>query len=487
MMRDRDEQRIRNAFSQIQVDTQSLERKVIENMNIRKVIKPTRMKRAGFIIAASVAIMLLISGTVYAANMGIFERFMERQDPVFGEVVTPVEMYTVDQGIRIDVIAAQTFGYNAIIYLSVRDITGQNRVTEYANIVPWLDIPRNNERFFGVGTFGSFEPLYFDAETNTAYFQIEVNDVTTIPNVFDLLIHEVRLETRRTDIDFPMALSSITEAPLIPNVANFSTPESPSWCADYILVPTMGENFPALPGDGWISNVAIINGNLHVQIVTPRVEVTETGARNSNGSVISGAMLTGPDGEWVMPISNTFLQVDANLRALSVDEQRTMPMDELMDWLNYSFAYHLTEVVFPINVMALDSYSLTLSGMFEHSIAGNWSMTVDTGEASDVRYATNTMTIGNATLNSVTVTPMGVSFSGIIDGGIGDGVAAFTGRSVWIETPDGNILVHELPGVGFSEALDHDTTFNGFARAESPIDVANVTAVLIGDLRIVVE
>ncbi|MCL2406105.1 MAG: hypothetical protein FWC92_11260, partial [Defluviitaleaceae bacterium] len=318
-------------------------------------------------------------------------------------------------------------------------------------------------------------------------FQIEVNDVTVIPNVFDLLIHEVRLESRSTEVDFPVALSSLTQAPLIPNVANFSTPEFPSWCADYILVPTMGDGFPALPGDGWISNVAIINGKLHVQIITPRVEVTETGARNSNGNVISGAMLTAPNGDWVPHITSTFLQVDANLNALSVYQQQNMPMDDLRYWLNYTYLYDLREVVFPIDVAALNSYSLTLSGMFEHSIAGNWSMTVDTGEASDIRSAANATTIGNSTLHSVTVTPMGVSFSGIVDGGIGDGVASFTGRSVWIETPEGNILLQEFPSVGFSHGYGYDTTFNGLARAESPIDTANVTAVLFGDLRVAVE
>jgi len=487
MMIDRDEQKIRNAFSQIKVDTMSLERKVRENMNTRNLIKPTPLKRTGFVAAASVAILLFLSVSVYAAaTLGVFDRFMMQHDPTFGDVVTPVEIYTVDQGIRIDVIAAQTFGSNAIMYLSVRDISGQNRVTEYANIIPWIDIPRDDERFFGIGTFGGFEPLYFDSETNTAYFQIEVNDVTAIPNVFNLVINEVRLETRRTEADFPVALSSMTEAPLMPNTANFATPESPTWCADYILVPSMGENFPALPGDGWISNVAIINGNLHVQIITPRMEMTETGARNANGNVVSGAMLTAPDGEWVPPINITFLQVDANLRALSVDEQRNMPIEELLHWLNYTYSYDLREVVFPIDVRALDSYALTLSGMFEHSIAGNWSMTVDTGEASEVRSSANVIAIGNASLKSVTVTPMGVSFSGIINGGINDGVASFNGRNVWIETPTGNILVQEFPSVGFSQMYDDDATFIGFARAESPINVSEVIAVIIGDIRIVV-
>jgi len=489
MLIDRDEQKIRNAFSQISVDTESLERKVRENMNTRKLIKPTPLKRTGFAAAASIAILLFLSVSVYAAAaLGVFDRFMTQHDPAFGEVVAPVEVYMVDQGVRVDVIAAQTFGSNAIMYLSVRDISGQNRITEYVNILPFMDIPRDDERPFGVGVFGGHEPIYFDRATNTAYFQIEFQDVTDIPNTFDVIINDVRFDTRRMELEFPVSLSSISEASTIPNPSHIANLEFPTWCAEYILVPSMGENFPYIPGQGWISNVAIINGNLHVQIISPRTEMTELGGRNSNGNVISGAMLTGPDGEWVVPINQSFLQVDANLQGLTVYRQQNMPLDEIVDWLSYTYLYDLTETVFPIDVTALDSYSLELIGMFEHSVAGSWSMTVSTGETSGlIRSSTNAVAVGRSIVESVLVTPLGVSFSGNINGGINEGVASFTGHSVLIETSAGNVLIQEHPGVGFSAMYGEDAIFNGFARAESPINVSEVTAVIIGDIRIAVE
>jgi len=488
MMIDRDEQKICNAFSQIQVDINSLERKVRENMNTRKIVSPKPLRRTGFVAAATVAILIFLSVSVYAAAaLGVFDRFMEEHDPVFGEVVEPVEVYEDDQGIRIDVIAAQAFGANAIMYVSVRDVTGQNRITEYTNIFPMLDIPRDEERVFSVGTMGGHEPLYFDAETNTAYFQVEFQDVVDIPNTFDIVISDVRFESRRVEIDFPVALTSLSEAPMVPNPSHIPNLDFPTWCAPYILAPSMGENFPALPGDGWISNVAIINGNLHVQLITPSIEVSERGGWNVNGYSFSGATLSRPDGEWVMPISQSFTQVDENLQSVSRYDQQNMSEEDWIKW-HRNALYHLSEVVFPIDVTALETYSLTLSGSFEHSIAGDWSMTVCTGESStQMRTSTDVVAVDRAIVESVMVTPLGVSFSGIVNGGIDEGASSFRNRSVYIETPGGVILIHEFPSVGFSHMYGENTTFVGFARGELPIDVYDVTAVIIGDVRIAVE
>jgi len=487
MLIDREEQQIRNAFSQIQVDTINLERKVLENMNTHNIIKQT--KRTGFFAAASIAVFLFLSATVYAAaTLGVFDRFITQHDPAFGEVVNPVEIYSVDQGIRIDVIAAQTFGNNAIMYLSVRDISGQNRITEYANLSWFIDIPRSEDRSIGVSSFSGFEPLYFNSETNTAYFQLEVQDAATIPNIFDLIINEVRFETRRTEMDFPIALSDISEAPTKPNPNYIPNRDFPTWCKEYILVPSMGENFPVLPGDGWISNVAIIDGNLHVQIMRPRFERTEYAGRNINGNIISGVTLTGPDGEYVAPINQSFIGLDANLEGLCAYEQQNMPPEDFLAWFEDAYSYDLMESVFPIDVAALDYYSLTLIGMFEHSVAGNWSMTVCTGETSEhMRSSTRVVTIDRAVIESVTVTPLGISFSGRVNGGINEGAASFRGRNVMIETPAGNVLVQEHPGIGFSDMYGEDATFVGFARAESPINISDVTAVVIGGVRIAIE
>ena len=487
-MLDRDELRILNAFSEITVDTKNLERK-IENHMRYNTRKPAPRPRLGLILAAALLIVAMLGGTVYAASVGAFDRFIERHEEYapFVPVVDPVETYVVDQGIRVEVIAAQTFGYNAIMYLSVSDVSGQNRITPYASIIPSLDMSRDDDRLSVAMVMGGQEALYFDSETNTAYFQIELQEDFLIPDIMDIIIFSISLDSRSTNLDFPIALSSLTAAPVIPNPSYIPNRDFPTWCAEYILAPTMGQGFPSIPGDGWISNAAIMDGNLHVQLANPRAVITEDGGRTAFGNMISGAELIGPNGEIVAPIDHSFLQVNADLQALSMYEQQNMELEDIVAWLD-TYAYDIIEVVFPVDVTALDSYTLTLLGMFEHSIAGNWSMTIYTDETyGQVRTSTQAVTIGAAVIETVMVTPLGVSFSGHVNGGISQGVGALTGVSVSLETPDGIILLQENPGVGFSEMYGENATINGFARADAPVDVAAVTAVLLGDVRVVVE
>jgi len=487
---DRDEQLIRSAFSQIEVNTENIERKVKENMNNR-IIKPIQRKRIS-VFAAVVAIMLLTGSIAAAATLGVFDRFITERDPVFGSVVTPIEKYVVDQGIRVDIIAAQSFGNSAIIYMSVQDVSGQNRVTENVQILPHLMVDRDDTRFGWSSLMGGMEVMYFDKSTDTAYFQIKIQDFALIPNVMELVINEITFENRSKEIDFPIALSDMTAASMIPNPNHVEDLQFPTWCAEYILTPSNGGNFPAIPGDSWISNVAIMNGQLHVQITSPRRMERVHG---ENLVTMGGAMLTNESGDWVAPVNQTWLEVDENFQTLSNEQQQNMTQDELIEWFENSLRYSIHEVIFPIDVTALDSYSLTLSGGVHSSTAGNWSMTIYTGDSSDnirVMAETGTVRIGDAMIESVTVSPLGVSFKGSVEGGINEGVASLNGRSVWLETNAGNILVQENPGVGFSTEFDENgipanATVDGFARSDSPIDVSAVTAVIIGDVHIVVE
>jgi len=472
MKLDHDELRLYNAFAQIQTNTESLERKVRANMNIRKVIKPTPRKRVGLLAVALIAVMML-AGTVYAAvNMGVFERFMAEHNPDFGQVVSPVEMYTIDQGIRVDIIAAQQFGNNAIMYVSVRDISGQNRVTPYASITPVLRTTFSEDRL-GFGSInGSMEALYFNQETNTAYFQIEFHQDTPFTDVMELIIHNIELESRRTEAPFPVALSDMTAAPTMPN-PDLLPAEFVTWCAEYILVPTRGGNFPALQNDAWISNIAIMNGYLHVQTAAP----WHIG--------MPGVTLTCPSGEWVMPTSHTLLQVDENLQIL--DRESFMDMCPYEVRALFESSYGLIEVVFPIDIAALDFYSLTLLGHFESNIQGDWSMTINI-DASDsqVRSLVEEVAVRYAIVESVMVSPLGVGFNGRVDGDINAGVRSLRG-AVSIETPAGNIVIHEFPMISFSQMYEDNAVFSGFARADLPLDAGEVTAVIIGGVRIPVE
>ncbi|MCL2436707.1 MAG: hypothetical protein FWD00_01565 [Clostridiales bacterium] len=454
------------------------------------IIELAPRRRRGFVAVATAACMLLITGSVFAAaTLGVFDRFMEERDPRFGQVVTSVEKYVIDQGIRVDLIAAQSFDNSAILYLSVRDVSGQNRVTENLSISPHLDTVHDDTRLGWASISGGQEMMYFDNETQTAYFEILIQGGMPIADVMNVMLKEIVFERSGKEIDFPIALSNMTAAPLIPNPNYITDSQFPTWCPEYILAPSRGENFPAIPGDGWISNVAIVDGQLRVQIAMPhRTEAVH----GMNAVLISGVSLTAANGDFIIPVNQTWLQVDAGLQTPSNAERQNMTQDEFAKWAE-TISYSFMEVVFPIDVRALNSYSLTLLGGVHSSIAGDWSMSVYTGDSSDnIRIMSGTVRKGNALIESVAVSPLGVSFTGTIDGGIDAGVASFTGSAVWLETSQGNILVQEFPGVGFSTMFDdngtpEDTTFDGFARSDSLIDVSAVTAVIIGDVRIAVE
>jgi len=479
---DKDDLLIRNAFSQIEVDSKNLERKIEENIDVREVIKITPRRRRSFVALVTAACVLLVTGTVFAATtLGVFDRFIQELDPPFGDIVAPVEIYVIDQGIRIDVIAAQSFENNAIVYLSVRDVSGQNRITE--NV--WLISHMSEETRVGWMAFTSIagvsELMYFDDETQTAYLEIRIQDSMPIPDTMHIVITELFLGTTSKEIDFPVALSDMEIAPLMLN------PIHPDWLQEYILIPSRGESFPEIPGDGWISNVSIMDEQLRVQLMSPNRPTY-----GMNSIFNSGIFLIDANGDMVDPLSFTSIGVNADLEAASNSQLQDLTIEEFDIWVE-SISYNIMEVTFPIDTSALNSYSLTLRGGIRTSVYGNWSTFAYTGGSNNnIKIMSEPARIGNVLLDSLFVSPLGVRFTGHPDGGVFAGIILLSANSIWVETPHGNILVEEsprmLPATSLSEDDSPDSLIiDGFARSESPIDVSAVTAVIFGDVRIPVE
>ncbi|MCL2437240.1 MAG: hypothetical protein FWD00_04290, partial [Clostridiales bacterium] len=135
---DHEEREIYNGFSNIKVDTERLMMRIKEQMptedqsSKRRLEKKMHIKKMIPLVAAMVTILTL-STTAFAALVG-FDWFVERIDPPFAEVVEPVMMYSEDQGIRMTVLGAQTFDNMAIVYLSLQDVSGEDRLTESVNV-----------------------------------------------------------------------------------------------------------------------------------------------------------------------------------------------------------------------------------------------------------------------------------------------------------------------------------------------------------------
>ena len=163
---DKEEQQIFKAFSQIEVSTDNLERS-IANVNHKRAKRPMKLSFA----MVALAVFLLLSGTVYAATGGL-EQFLERFNPNFGEfVVAPLEpAYTEDQGIRFEVYGAQLFHNVAIIYYSLEDVSGENRLNDRTG----LEYTIFTDTGLAINTGAGTERLHFDRRNNRLYFEARV-------------------------------------------------------------------------------------------------------------------------------------------------------------------------------------------------------------------------------------------------------------------------------------------------------------------------
>jgi len=161
---DRDEQRIHNAFSKISVDTDNLKRRIL-NMEHKRTKKP-RMRFVA--VAAIIALFVAISSATIAATGGL-DGLIARFNPAFGLLAQETLACTEDDGIRIEVIGAQYFGDSMLLYLTIQDVSGQDRITRY--IFPDFEIHNEVGAISSGG--GSSNRLHFDENNNKIYLEVQ--------------------------------------------------------------------------------------------------------------------------------------------------------------------------------------------------------------------------------------------------------------------------------------------------------------------------
>jgi hypothetical protein len=191
-----DEQAIHGIFSKIKVNPKKTEIYVLENLQTIPLEKPLRTHKRLFVTAAIFA-LLVISTSVFAFYGG-FERFISRVDPPFADILEPLMNYAQDQDIRVTILGATRFDRTAVLYISVQDISGQNRLSEGSAFFGWLGdlhvsrgiAPLSN---WSMGT----TPLHFDEFTNTQYFQLTMQ--TRTDNLDELTFQFNRIVLSQSD------------------------------------------------------------------------------------------------------------------------------------------------------------------------------------------------------------------------------------------------------------------------------------------------
>jgi len=472
MMLDRDEKRIKNAFrsfSNITVDTANLERKVKESMRERK---QTPRRKVGTFLVASIALMVLVAGSVSAAaGLGLFDRFMTQHTPEFMEIVEPIEQGVSIDGIRTNVIAAQMFGNQAIIYLSMRDISDKNRITE--------------DTYFVMGNmFGISQMIYFDVLLGIAYFELAIT--TDSPQDYLDLNNISIYFNEGSDFTAPLSIKLQTDVSTMPIPDGFyhSLPQG------VMLVPSLAGEFAELPhanGYQWISGMAVIGDYLHVQL----------GERIFQRSVFTSGLghptLTTPrgdvsavrhyDGQYFI---GTYFPYWARYSIMLHTCENLQPLDIMQGGVHASYVFR--EYAFPVNVNDIENYSLAIQGFIAPcGLDMDLGIRIYAGDSNQIRTINTIVVREDATIDSITISPLGVRFTGelsdnitIAEGEVFE-LRTFVINEVVLETTMGEInLGHAVTMISQWPEI----SFSGLARAPTPIDIDAVTAVIVDGVRI---
>ena len=471
---DIDEQNIYDMFSQIAVDSSKIADGVkikLHEENVKIPIKNHRRWSKSAVAAIVMSVVLVATAT--ATALGGFDWFIERFNPDFGKIVEPVENYSEDQGIRMEVIGAQKYGNKAIVYLSLQDMTGQNRITEQTDFRDGFSVKMNPREIGEDGeTLSSMswreKMIYFDKDTNKVYYEFNITADADSPmsNPLELGSFLIYLGKKSYEEPIDISLAEIKEGETTPII------EDNIWGGvgirfdDYssfteVLTPGYYTDMPHGEKEQWVSNVGIIDGKLHVQI--GRFSGGEFGPNDAN------LALADSKGNIISPDYELMLYGDKDNHLLGVKEDDA-----------YNTEYKYNEYVFSVSKEYLNKYTLYYSGSVYTGVEGRWRVAANLSDSNkDIRTWTNDIPVEGHIFEYITLSPLGLQVRGTYEG---ENCMA-SSMKVEIETADGII---PLEGGGGSEDPEKHT-FNSNWNVKEPLDVTKVSAIIIEGTRISIK
>ncbi|MEG6521510.1 hypothetical protein [Desulfotomaculum sp. 1211_IL3151] len=474
---DKNEKTIHDALSQITVDASQIKSKVQSRLHEETFCgaDPRRVRWANSMVAViALSAMLVVTAAAAAAALGGFDWFIQKFNPSFSEVVEPVEISSEDQGIRMEVIGAQKYGNKAVVYLSLQDISGQNRLTEQTDFRDGfrvaMDPPdRGTGQADEVTASFSWKQnlLFFDEETNTLYYEFNITADVDSPLSDPLELGTSRIYFSKREYEEPVSVSlgGLDGAQVTPIVKNqiWGGRDVPDDLSGITAALTPGHYAALAHGedDQWISNIGIVDGKLHVQI--GKIFGKEF------GNIDATLVLRTPDGQFITPDYELTLFGDEDRRLL---DSGTASYSEA--------AYKYNEAIFSINTDELDDCTLYYNSAVYSGVEGRWKVAANLSDTSrQTRMWTNDVLVEGHLFEYLTLSPLGLEIRGSYEGE----ECLASEMTLEIETMDGII-----PLEGGGGSLNYqEQTFNLHWDTESPVDVTTVTAVMINGTRIPVK
>lgn len=477
---DMGEQNIYDMLSKITVDSSKLTEQVKSRLHEESTYIPAKQhRRWAWPTVAVIVMSLMLVVSVTAAAIVNFDWFIERFNPSFGKIIEPVEAHSEDKGIRMEVIGAQKYNNRAIIYLSLQDITGQNRLTEQTDFKDGFGVKvhsrtkegaRGEDEALVASMSWKQKMLYFDKDTNTIYYEFNITADPDSPLADPLALGSFLISFDRkeyTDEPISVSLTGIEGVETIPVEkeqiwmwGGTNMPDDLNPLTE-ILTPGNYADMPHGEKDQWVSAIGIIDGKLHVQI--GQVFNKEFGPSDAALS------LKGPD--------DNFVSHDYSLAFLS-DGENSILDHENIDYDDVLYKYE--ESVFSVNLEDLSKYTLHFTGSVSSGVEGNWKVVANLSDTtSNLRTWKNEVSVEGHLFEYITLSPLGLQVIGTYKGED----CMVSDMLLEVETVDGII---PLEGGGGSQNSDKHT-FNSSWDTKEPLDVTKVTAIIINGTRIPIK
>ncbi len=233
---------------------------------------PVKIKRASFkraiALVAAIILCITICVPVLAATVDPIYLMVYHVSPSLAQMLKPVQLSCEDNGIKMKVLSAAVYENEAAIYISLQDMTDQNRIDETTDL---FDSYRINRAF---DSSASCSRVAFDEKSGIATFLINISqwngkkiDGDKITFYFtEFLSNKSNFEGELTELD----LSSVTEAKetQVPEYFRGGGGKELDYESRFDLKYLVAVDRGLFsPVDGvTITNIGFIDGKLHVQL-----------------------------------------------------------------------------------------------------------------------------------------------------------------------------------------------------------------------------
>ena len=378
------------------------------------------------------------------------------------------------------------------LYLSIQDVTGQNRVT------PSTNVHITSDEFQSVGMWGG-SALHFNEYTNTLYLRTRIASLAFFPEGQEIHIPEDgymhfdisnlhfswdsftvgiplppipgEVRTKYIEEDYFVAWSSglnfVTFTYDYDETFQQQTLETPG----LVLYPSFGENFPALPyiDNVWISNMGFVDGRFHFQRANliQEEDVVGYSSRSQGGvslrrtSTHNGGMLWGPvyPNDWPALEYIKVFHMDKNLT------QFIYTSTSQYSQINTPFVL-FNERVYNMTPEELQEYSMYLVVSTQTQARGSWPITAN---INNVNKIDTTGILDDLYIEHFILLPAGLVLYGRGNRPLAAFTRMFRELEIYIETANGKIPLTIRDG-DFNSGSHSFWGFNAFLTPDQRVD-----------------